>query len=42
MYDIIFSHQRLEDKHLNMLYNRDVQINLQSNEGFGLGKLFDQ
>ncbi len=38
MYDIIFSHQRLEDKHLNMLYNiADVQINLASNEGFGLG-----
>ncbi len=37
-YDVIFSHQRLEDEHLNMLYNMaDCQINLASNEGFGLG-----
>ena len=37
-YDVIFSHQRLEDEHLNMLYNiADCQINLASNEGFGLG-----
>ena len=38
MYDVIFSHNRLEDESLNMLYNlADIQINLASNEGFGLG-----
>ena len=37
-HDVIFSHQRLEDEQLNMLYNlADIQINLASNEGFGLG-----
>ena len=38
MYDVIFSHQRLDDKHMNYMYNiADVQINMASNEGFGLG-----
>jgi glycosyltransferase involved in cell wall biosynthesis len=38
MYDIIFSHQKLDDKELNFLYNiADVQVNMASNEGFGLG-----
>ena len=33
-----FSSQKLEDKQLNYLYNMaDVQINMASNEGFGLG-----
>jgi glycosyltransferase involved in cell wall biosynthesis len=37
-YDVIFSHQRLEDKQMNFLYNiADVQVNIASNEGFGLG-----
>ena len=37
-YDVIFSSQKLEDKQLNYLYNMaDVQINMASNEGFGLG-----
>jgi glycosyltransferase involved in cell wall biosynthesis len=37
-YDVIFSHQKLEDRELNYLYNiADVQINIASNEGFGLG-----
>ncbi len=37
-YDVIFSHQRLDDKHLNFLYNlADIQVNIASNEGFGLG-----
>jgi len=37
-YEVIFSHQRLDDKHMNYLYNiADVQINIASNEGFGLG-----
>jgi glycosyltransferase involved in cell wall biosynthesis len=36
--NIIFSTQKLENKHLNYLYNiADVTINLASNEGFGLG-----
>ena len=37
-YDVIFSHQRLDDKHMNYLYNiADIQVNIASNEGFGLG-----
>jgi len=37
-YDVIFSHQKLDDKELNFLYNiADVQVNMASNEGFGLG-----
>ena len=37
-YDVIFSHQKLDDKQLNFLYNiADVTINIASNEGFGLG-----
>ena len=37
-YDVIFSHKKLEEKQLNFLYNvADVQINMASNEGFGLG-----
>ena len=37
-YDVIFSSQKLEDKQLNYHYNMaDVQINMASNEGFGLG-----
>ena len=37
-YDVIFSHDRLDDKHMNYLYNiADVQVNMASNEGFGLG-----
>jgi len=37
-YDVIFSHQKLDDKELNYLYNiADVQVNMASNEGFGLG-----
>ena len=36
--NIIFSTQKLENKHLNYLYNiADVTINLASNEGFGFG-----
>ena len=37
-HDVIFSTKKLEDKQLNFLYNvADVQINMASNEGFGLG-----
>ena len=37
-YEVIFSHQRLDDKQMNMLFNiADIQINIASNEGFGLG-----
>jgi glycosyltransferase involved in cell wall biosynthesis len=37
-YDVIFSHNKLEDKQMNFLYNiADVQVNIASNEGFGLG-----
>jgi glycosyltransferase involved in cell wall biosynthesis len=37
-YDVIFSNQKLEEKQLNFLYNiADIQINMASNEGFGLG-----
>ena len=37
-YDVIFSHKKLDDKELNFLYNiADVQVNMASNEGFGLG-----
>jgi len=37
-YDVIFSHKKLEEKHLNFLYNiADVTLNIASNEGFGLG-----
>jgi len=37
-YDVIFSHNRLDDEHMNFMYNiADVQINMASNEGFGLG-----
>ena len=37
-YDVIFSHQKLEDRELCFLYNiADVTINMASNEGFGLG-----
>jgi len=37
-YDVIFSHQKLDDKELNFLYNiADVTLNMASNEGFGLG-----
>jgi|TARA_R110000851_G_scaffold25157_7_gene72526 glycosyltransferase involved in cell wall biosynthesis len=37
-YDVIFSNKKLEEKQLNFLYNvADVQINMASNEGFGLG-----
>ena len=36
--NIIFSTEKLENKHLNYLYNiADVTINIASNEGFGLG-----
>ena len=36
--DVIFSHKKLEDVELNFLYNvADVQLNIASNEGFGLG-----
>ena len=36
--NIIFSTEKLDNKHLNYLYNiADVTINLASNEGFGLG-----
>ena len=36
-YDVIFSDQKLDRQHLNWLYNMaDVQINIASNEGFGL------
>jgi glycosyltransferase involved in cell wall biosynthesis len=35
---VIFSDERIEAKHINILYNiADVTINLSSNEGFGLG-----
>jgi glycosyltransferase involved in cell wall biosynthesis len=37
-HDVIFSHKKLDDKELNFLYNMaDVQVNMASNEGFGLG-----
>jgi glycosyltransferase involved in cell wall biosynthesis len=37
-YDVYFSAEKLEDEQLNFLYNiADVQINIASNEGFGLG-----
>lgn len=37
-YDVIFSHQKIDDEELNFLYNiADVTINIASNEGFGLG-----
>ena len=37
-YDVVFSHQKLEDKQMNFMYNiADVQVNIASNEGFGLG-----
>ena len=37
-YDVAFSSQKVDDKHLNYLYNiADVQVNIASNEGFGLG-----
>jgi glycosyltransferase involved in cell wall biosynthesis len=35
---VIFSNERIESKHINILYNTaDVTINMSSNEGFGLG-----
>jgi glycosyltransferase involved in cell wall biosynthesis len=35
---VIFSHQKLDTKYLNFLYNiADVTVNMASNEGFGLG-----
>ena len=35
---VVFSDERIESKHINILYNiADVTINLSSNEGFGLG-----
>ena len=35
---VIFSDERIEAKHINLMYNiADVTINLSSNEGFGLG-----
>jgi len=37
-YDVIFSHQKIDDEQLNFLYNiADVTINIASNEGYGLG-----
>ena len=37
-YDVIFSSQKLDDDKLRYLYNiADIQINMASNEGFGLG-----
>ena len=37
-YDVVFSHKKLEEEQLNWLYNiADVQVNMASNEGFGLG-----
>ena len=37
-YEVIFSHNRLDEKHMNFLYNiADIQVNIASNEGFGLG-----
>ena len=36
--NVVFSTQKLDNKHMNFLYNiADVTINLASNEGFGLG-----
>jgi glycosyltransferase involved in cell wall biosynthesis len=36
-YDVVFSTVKLDDKKLNFLYNiGDVQLNMASNEGFGL------
>ena len=37
-YEVIFSHQRLDDKHMNFLYNMEIYKSTLSNEGFGLGK----
>ena len=35
-YDVVFSHEKLDDKQLNFIYNiADVQLNIASNEGFG-------
>ena len=37
-YDVIFSSEKINDEQLNFLYNiADVQVNMASNEGFGLG-----
>jgi glycosyltransferase involved in cell wall biosynthesis len=37
-YDIIFSSEKVNDEQMNLLYNiADVQVNMASNEGFGLG-----
>jgi len=37
-YEILFSHEKMDEEHLNFLYNTaDVQVNMASNEGFGLG-----
>jgi glycosyltransferase involved in cell wall biosynthesis len=37
-HDVIFSTKKLEDNQLNYIYNiADVQVNMASNEGFGLG-----
>jgi len=37
-YNIVFSHQKLDTKHMNYLYNiSDVTALISSNEGFGLG-----
>jgi len=37
-HDVIFSNKKLEEKELNFLYNvADIQVNIASNEGFGLG-----
>ena len=37
-YEVIFSHNRLDEKHMNFLYNiADIQVNIASNEGVGLG-----
>ena len=37
-YEVVFSHQRIDDVQMNYLYNiADVQVNMASNEGFGLG-----
>ena len=37
-YDVYFSTEKLEEEQLNFLYNiADVQLNIASNEGFGLG-----
>jgi len=37
-YDVIFSHNKLDDKQMSYMYNiADVTLNMASNEGFGLG-----